>query len=87
MQGSFHVLRWSSRFTRRTLRSGPGGEIYAYSELAEVYAPVSLLDIYRRLGDRLPPLSGAEDCESLFPDILNERAVTEILLVRYFLAI
>ena len=85
LSGPRHVLQWTSKFTRKLVKSSLGGEVYAFSEtidhvalLREFYAPFSRLS---------PGLVGMGDCESLFTHLKNKKMVTEKYLVRHFLSI
>ena len=75
LSGPCHVLQWTSKFTRKLVKSSLGGEVYAFSELIdhmalprEFYAPFSRMS---------PGVAGMEDCESLFTHMKNKKMVTE----------
>ena len=73
--GPCHISQWATKFTRKLVKSGLGGEVYAFSEmidhmalLREFHAPCSRIS---------PGMVGMEDCESLFTHLKNREMVTE----------
>ena len=85
LSGPRHVLQWTSKFTRKLVKSSLGGEVYAFSEmvghmalLREFCAPFSRIS---------PSMVGMGDCESLFTHLKNRKMVAEKYLVRHVLRI
>ena len=85
LSGPCYVLRWTSKFTRKLVKSSLGGEAYAFSEmidhmalLREFYAPFSRIS---------PGMVGMEDCESLFTHLKNRKMAAGEYFVRRFLPI
>ena len=75
---------WSSKFTRKFVKRSLGGEVYAYSEMAD---HVSLLrEFYAHFLDLPLGLVGSEDCERPFTHLKNKKIITEKSRVRHFLA-
>ena len=80
LEGPRRFLYWSSRFTRRAVESGLGGEIYARSEMAGLIRMVmGFFAIFGR--GQLHPV-GSENCDSLSPRLASRQAVTEKYLAR-----
>ena len=85
LSGPCHVLQWTSKFTRKLVKSSLGGEVYAFSEMVDHMAPSKE---FRAPCSRISPgLVGVEDCESLFTHFENRKMITEKYLARHFLSI
>ena len=55
-----HLIQWTSKFTRKLVKSNLGGEVYGFSEMLH---RISLLrEFYGRFSDLLPGMVGLEDC-------------------------
>ena len=85
LTGPCHVLQWTSKFTRKLVKSSLGGEVYASSEMIDHMA--LLREFYAPFSHISPGLVGMEDCESLFTHLEKKKTVTEKYLVRHFLSI
>ena len=83
LSGPCHVLQWTSKFTRKLVKSSLGGEVYAFSEILDHMA------LNRKFcapfADLFPGMVGLEDCESLFNHLRTKRMSAEKYLVRHFL--
>ena len=77
LNGPCHVLRRTSKFTRKLVESSLGGEVYM-ALLREFYTPFAKVS---------PSMVGLVDCESLFTHLKNRKMFTEKYLVRHFLSI
>ena len=85
LTGPCHVLQWTSKFTRKLVKSSLGGEVYAFSEMIDHMA--LLREFYAPFSHISSGLVGTEDCESLFTHLKNKKMITEKYLVRHFLSI
>ena len=85
LTGPCHVLQWTSKFTRKLVKSSLGGEVYAFSEMIDHVA--LLREFYAPFSHISPGMVGMEDCESLFTHLKNRKMVTEKYLARHFLSI
>ena len=83
LSGPCHVLRWTSKFTRKLVRSSLGGEAYAFSEMVDHMALIR--EFYTPFVGLSPGMVGLEDCESLFSHLRTKKMITEKYLVRHFL--
>ena len=85
LSGPCHVLQWTSKFTRKLVKSSLGGEVYAFSEMVDHMALIR--EFYTPFVGLSPGMVGLEDCESLFSHLRTKRMITEKYLVRHFLSI
>ena len=85
LSGPCHVLQWTSKFTRKLVKSSLGGEVYAFSEMLDHMT--LLRGFYAPFAKVSPGMVGMVDCESLFTHLKNRKMVTEKYLVRHFLSI
>ena len=85
LRGPFQNIHRASKSTRKLARSSPGGEAYAFSEMADHMA--MLRELYAHVLDVSPGMVGIEGCESLFAHLKNKKPVAEKFLVRRLLAI
>ena len=83
--GPCHIIQWTSKFTRKLVKSSLGGEVYAFSEMLDYMA--MLREFYGNFSGLRPGLVGLEDCESLFTHLKKSKMVTEKFLARHFLSI
>ena len=82
--GYRRLPHWSSRLTRRTVKSSVSGEIDAVSEMADRVGLV--LGCRGLCCPRAPPLNWVEDCESSSSCLSNKRPAAEKYPGRHFLA-
>ena len=82
--GPCHIIQWTSRFTRKTVKSSLGGEIYAFSEMLDHMSMPR--EFYGHFAGLFPGLVGLEDCESLFTHLKKCKMIAEKFLVRHFLS-
>ena len=75
------VLQWSSKFTRKMVKSSLGGQVYAFSEMADRAA--LLRDFFNSSVDLQPRMVGLEGCEGPFAHLENRRAIAGEYLVRH----
>ena len=85
LSGPCHVLQWTSKFTRKLVKSSLGGEVYAFSEMVDHMALIR--EFYTPFVGLSPGMVGLEDCESLFSHLRTKKMITEKYLVRHFLSI
>ena len=85
LSGPCHVLQWTSKFTRKLVKSSLGGEVYAFSEMVDHMSLIR--EFYAPFVDIPPGMVGLEDCESPFYHLRNKKMITEKYLVRHFLSI
>ena len=85
LSGPSRVSSWTSKFTRKLVRSCLDGEVYAPSEM--VGHMVLLRGFYSPLANLPPGTLGMGDCESLFARLKNRKMIAEKYLVRRFLSI
>ena len=64
LTGPCHVLQWTSKFTRKLVKSSLGGEVYAFSEMIDHMA--LLMEFYAPFSHISPGLVEVEACERLF---------------------
>ena len=64
LKGPRHILRQTSTFTRKMVKSSLSGEVYALSETVD--HTLLLEDFYGPFAGRTQGMVGPEDCESLF---------------------
>ena len=76
LKGPRHILQRTSKFTRKLVESGPGGEMLDHASL--------LREVYEPSVEMSPGMVGLEDCESLSGRLRNEEAAVEKYLVRFF---
>ena len=84
LSGPCHVLQWTSKFTRKLVKSSLGGEVYAFSEMADHMALIR--EFYAPFVGSSPGTVGLEDCESLFNHLRTKKMITEKFLVTQFLS-
>ena len=89
LSGPRHVLQWTSKFTRKLVKSSLGGEVYAFSEMVDHMALIR--EFYAPCVELPPGMVGLEDCESLRAPCVENRLrtkkmITEKYLVRHFLS-
>ena len=85
LSGPCHIIQWTSKFTRKLVKSSLGGEVYAFSEML---GHMSMLrEFYGHFAGSNPGLIGLEDCESLFTHLKKSKSIAEKFLVRHFLSI
>ena len=65
--GPVHILQWTSKFTRRHVKSSIGGEIFAPSEMWGCMEMIR--EFYIALGHEKLGSYGPIDCESLLPHL------------------
>ena len=80
-----HISQWTSKFTRKMVKSSLGGEVYALSEMVDHM--LLLKDFYGPSGGINPGVVGMGDCESLFTHLKTKKMAAEKYLVRHFLSI
>ena len=85
LSGPCHVLQWTSKFTRKLVGSSLGGEVYAFSEMADHMALIR--EFYAPSVGLSPGVAGLEDCESLFNHLRTKKMATGKYLGRHFLSI
>ena len=85
LSGPCHVIQWTSKFTRKLVKSSLGGEVYAFSEMLDHMT--LLRGFYEPFAKASPGMVGMVDCESLFTHLKNRKMITEKYLVRHFLSI
>ena len=78
--GPRHLIQWTSKFTRKLVRSSLGGEVYAFSEMLDHTSTIR--EFYRHCTELYPGIAGMEDCESLFTHLKKNKLVAEKFLVR-----
>ena len=83
--GACHIIQWTSKFTRKLVKSSLGGEVYAFSEMLDHMS--MLREFYGHFAGMSLGLVGLEDCESLFTHLKNSKMITEKFSVRHFLSI
>ena len=83
--GPCHLLQWTSKLTRRLVKSSLGGEVYAFSEMLDHMS--MLREFYGHFAGSKPGMIGLEDCESLFTHLKKSKSITEKFLVRHFMSI
>ena len=75
LSGPRHILRRTSKFTRKLAISSLGGQKYA---LSEVVGRILLLKDFRGAFEGVNPgLAGLGDCESLFTNLETRKMVAE----------
>ena len=80
-----HTMNWTSKFTRTLVKSGPGCEMFAFSEIS---GHMSVLrEYYGQFTDVYPGMAGLEDRESLPAHNKRGKLLAENFLARHFLAI
>ena len=85
LTGPCHIIQWTSKFTRKLVKSSLGGEVYAFSEMLDHMS--MLREFYGHFAGSKPGMIGLEDCESLFTHLKKSKIITEKFLVRHFLSI
>ena len=85
LRGACHVIQWTSKFTRKLVKSSLGGEVYAFSEMLDHMS--MLREFYGHFAGMSPGLVGLEDWGSLFTHLKNSKMIAEKLLARHFLSI
>lgn len=79
--GPCRILPWTSKLTRKLVKSGLGGEVYALSEMV---GHTSLLRYFSAPFEDLDPGPvGSEDCESLFNCPKTKNLISEKYLVSH----
>ena len=84
LSGPSRVSSWTSKFTRKLVRSCLDGEVYAPSEM--VGHMVLLRGFYSPLANLPPGTLGMGDCESLFARLKTEKLVRHLLISRQVIA-
>ena len=79
------IIRRTSKFGRKLVRSSLGREVYALSELPDHMS--MLPEFYEHFMDLAPGTMGLADCESLSTHFKNSKIAAEKFLVGRFLAI
>ena len=75
LRGPRHILQWTSKFTRKCVKSNPGGEVYAFSEMV---GHTSLLrEFYAHFVNSRTSL----------PHLKNKKTIPEKFPIRQFPAI
>merc|ERR1712215_449403 len=85
LSGPCHILQWTSKFTRKLVKSSLGGEVYAFSEMLDHMS--MLREFYGNFAGSKPGMIGLEDCESLFTHLRKSKSITEKFLDRHFMSI
>ena len=85
LTGPVHILQWTSKFTRKHVKSSLGGEIFALSEMWDHMEMIK--DFYAPLGHAEIRSYGLIDCESLLSHLRTGRLGTEKFLTRHFRSI
>ena len=85
LSGPCHILQWTSKITRKLVKSSLGGEVYAFSEMIDHMALIR--DFFAPFVGLSPGMVGMEDRESLFSHLRNKKTITEKYLIRHFLSI
>ena len=85
LTGPVHILQWTSKFTRKHVKSSLGGEIFALSEMWDHMEMI--MDFYAPLGHAKIRAYGIIDCESLLSHLRTGRLGTEKFLTRHFRSI
>ena len=85
LQGPVHIIQWTSKFTRKHVKSSLGGEIFALSEMWDHMEMIR--EFYGPLGHQKLPAYGLIDCESLLSHLRTGRLGTEKFLTRHFRSI
>ena len=80
LTGPCHVLQWTSKFTRKPVKSSLGGEAYAFSEMID---HVALLREFPFVVFG-PSTLGLEYCGNLSTRPRGEATITEKCLARHF---
>ena len=75
LAGPVHILQWASKFTRKHVKSSPGGEIFALSEMRGNIEMIR--ELYSALGHEKLGSYRLLDCESLSPHLRTGRLGTE----------
>ena len=83
--GPCHLVQWTSKLTRKLVKSSLGGEVYAFSETLD---PMSMLrGFYGLFTDLFSGMVDLDDCEILFTHLKKNKPFSEKFLVRHFSAI
>ena len=83
--GPCHIIQWTSKFTRKLVKSSLGGEVYAFSEMLDHMS--MLREFYGNIAGSKPGMIGLGDCESLLTHLKESKSITEKFLVRHFISI
>ena len=82
LTGPVHILQWTSKFTRKHVKSSLGGEICA---LGEMWGPIEMIRVvFSASGHEKLGSYELIDCESLLPPMRAGRLGTEKFLTRTF---
>ena len=84
LTGPSRILQRASKFTKKTVRSNPGGEVYAPT--VTVDRTLFLKDLFGPFEDINPGVAGLEDCESLLTHLKTKKMIAEKYLVRHSLS-
>ena len=85
LQGPVHIIQWTSKFTRKRVKSSLGGEIFALSEMWDHMEMIR--EFYGPLGHPKIRAYGLIDCEKLLSHLRTGRLGTEKFLTRHFRSI
>ena len=85
LAGPVHILQWTSKFTRKHVKSSLGGEIFALSEMWGLMDVIR--EFYTALGHKQLASYTLIDCESLLSHLRTGRRGTEKFLTRHFRSI
>ena len=83
--GPCHIIQRASKFTRKSVQSSLGGDVYAIGEMLDHLS--MLREFYGHFTGLYPGLAGLEDCESLFTHLKKNKMIAEKFLARHFLSI
>ena len=78
LHGPCNVSQWTSKFTRKLVKSSLGGAVYALSEMI-------LLLVFWPFEGPKPGTAGLEDCESLFAHLKTKKMIAGNSSVRHFM--
>ena len=85
LTGPVRILQWTSKFTRKHVKSSLGGEIFA---LSEMWGHMEMIrEFYEPLGHAKIRAYGLIDCESLLSHLRTGRLGAEKFLTRHFRSI
>ena len=80
-----HIIQWTLKFARKLVRSGLGGEVFAFSEML---GDMSMFrDFFGYVVGLFPGTAGLEDCESLFTYLKKKKVLAGKFSVRHFAAL
>ena len=85
LTGPVRILQWTSKLTRKHVKSPLGGEIFALSEMRGLMDMIR--EFYTALGREKLGSYGLIDCESLLSHLRTGRLRTEKFLTRHFRSI